>query len=314
MKWTGSTQTGLIHLCDTLMYNNDRMIRKVALFGSGDGELINRRLKDLINALQKRKIDVAVLDKLTRNLDSKTMSGVSVYKEISINKDKPDMIFSIGGDGTFLETILYVRDSGIPVAGVNAGRLGFLANIHDDIEDAIELLINGKYSLIERFLLELIEPAGILGNSNVALNDITIQKADLNMITIKVYVDDRYLNTYWADGLIISTATGSTAYNLATGGPILSPQDESIIISPLSPHNLTVRPIVLPGNSSLRLIVEGRGSEYLTTCDFRTARLPYNKELLISQPGYRLKTVNVEGQDFFSTLRDKLMWGADPRN
>jgi NAD+ kinase len=134
------------------------------------------------------------------------------------------------------------------------------------------------------------------------------------MITVKVYVDDLYLNTYWSDGLIISTATGSTAYNLSTGGPILSPGDDSIVISPLSPHNLTVRPIVLPGNSTLRLVVEGRSKDYLVTCDYRSARLPFDTGLIITQPDFTISTVNPEGHDFFSTLRTKLMWGADPRN
>jgi NAD+ kinase len=220
----------------------------------------------------------------------------------------------VGGDGTFLETILQVRDTGIPIAGVNAGRLGFLANIHDDFEISLERLLKEDFSIIERNLIQLEEPAKIMGRSNVALNDITVQKADLNMISIKIYVDDLYINTYWADGIIVSTATGSTAYNLSTGGPILTPEADNIIISPLSPHNLAVRPIILPGTSRLRLILSGRSPEYLVTCDFRSVRVPFFKELVIGQAPYKIRTVNLDGQDFFSTLRDKLMWGADARN
>ena len=161
---------------------------------------------------------------------------------------------------------------GIPIAGVNTGRMGFLANISaDEIGKSIDMLCSGEYEIIERCLLEISHPAGIFeGNSSSALNEITIQKADLSMISISVFVDETHLNTYWADGLIVSTATGSTAYNLSVGGPILSPDDESIIISPIAPHNLTIRPIILSGKRKIRMVIEGRSREYLTTCDFRS--------------------------------------------
>jgi NAD+ kinase len=176
-------------------------------------------------------------------------------------------------------------------------------------------LFNGDYEIIERSLLEITEPSNLFnGSAPVALNEITIQKADLSMITISVFVDDTYLNTYWADGLIVSTATGSTAYNLSVGGPILSPEDESIIISPISPHNLTIRPIVLTGSSKLRMVVEGRSDEYLATCDFRSKRVPFGQDIHIVQALDKLKTVMLIGKDFYSTLRNKLMWGADKRN
>jgi NAD+ kinase len=176
-------------------------------------------------------------------------------------------------------------------------------------------LFNGDYEIIERSLLEITEPSNLFnGSAPVALNEITIQKADLSMITISVFVDDTYLNTYWADGLIVSTATGSTAYNLSVGGPILSPEDESIIISPISPHNLTIRPIVLTGSSKLRMVVEGRSDEYLATCDFRSKRVPFGQDIHIVQAPDKLKTVMLIGKDFYSTLRNKLMWGADKRN
>jgi NAD+ kinase len=228
----------------------------------------------------------------------------------------PDLVLSVGGDGTFLETVLKVKDLGIPVAGVNTGRLGFLANIsEEDINHSLNLLFNGDYEIIERSLLEITEPSNLFnGSAPVALNEITIQKADLSMITISVFVDDTYLNTYWADGLIVSTATGSTAYNLSVGGPILSPEDESIIISPISPHNLTIRPIVLTGSSKLRMVVEGRSDEYLATCDFRSKRVPFGQDIHIVQALDKLKTVMLIGKDFYSTLRNKLMWGADKRN
>ncbi|MCD4768932.1 MAG: NAD(+)/NADH kinase [Bacteroidales bacterium] len=187
------------------------MIRNIAIFGSIDGRVTNEHVTKLVKILLKKKIVVNLHQNLFHKLDEPVRDKVLSYLNICDFKTKPDMVLSLGGDGTFLETILQVKDSGVPVAGVNAGRLGFLANIQDDIEESIDMLISGRFTIMERQLIKLLEPADILGNSNVALNDITIQKSDLNMITIKVFVDDLYLNTYWADGLIVSTATGSTA-------------------------------------------------------------------------------------------------------
>jgi NAD+ kinase len=194
--------------------------------------------------------------------------------------------------------------------------MGFLANIPaDDIEQSIEILVNNDYTIIERCCLKLEKPAHLFsGNEAAALNEITVQKVGLNMITIKVEVDDKYLNTYWCDGIIISTATGSTAYNLSSGGPILTPDDTSIIISPMSPHNLTVRPIVLSGQSKLKLTVEGRSSEFMATCDFRSRKIPFSEKIHISMDSVKVKTVMLKGMDFYSTLRNKLMWGLDSRN
>lgn len=228
----------------------------------------------------------------------------------------PDLILSVGGDGTFLDTMLRVHDLGIPVAGVNTGRMGFLANIPaEEISYSVDQLCAEEYEIIDRSLLEITRPKDFFTNEpSVALNEITIQKADPRMITINVYEGENYLNTYWADGVIISTATGSTAYNLSVGGPILSPEDESVIISPISPHNLTIRPIIVSGATMLRMTIEGRGSEFLGTCDFRSRRLPFSEEMHIVRSEKKLKTVMLKGTDFYSTLRNKLMWGADKRN
>ncbi|MEA1887885.1 MAG: NAD(+)/NADH kinase [Bacteroidota bacterium] len=287
------------------------MLKEIAIFGSDNGRTTASCLSNIMSVLKSHNLNVLLHENLARLV---AKGSYKIFRNLYKENLKPDLVLSVGGDGTFLETVLQVRDSGIPIAGVNAGRMGFLANIHDNITGSLEKIVRRQYTLINRYLIELTEPSGILGTSNVALNDITIQKADLNMIMVKVFVDDLYLNAYWADGLIISTATGSTAYNMSTGGPILAPSDESIIISPLSPHTLSVRPIVLPGTSRLRMEVEGRSPEYLVTCDFRSVRLPFFKKLLISKADYTIKTINVEGQDFFSTLRNKLMWGADRRN
>ena len=292
------------------------MLERVAIYNQENSP----RTRGMILRLVKEFCSKGVKIQLNEMSDETSIcpggSLIEKFNDLSSLSDMPDLVLSVGGDGTFLETVLKVKALGIPVAGVNTGRLGFLANIsEEDINHSLNLLFNGDYEIIERSLLEITEPSNLFnGSAPVALNEITIQKADLSMITISVFVDDTYLNTYWADGLIVSTATGSTAYNLSVGGPILSPEDESIIISPISPHNLTIRPIVLTGSSKLRMVVEGRSDEYLATCDFRSKRVPFGQDIHIVQALDKLKTVMLIGKDFYSTLRNKLMWGADKRN
>jgi NAD+ kinase len=179
----------------------------------------------------------------------------------------------------------------------------------------MEMLCSGKFEIISRSMLEIISPESLFGESgSIALNEITVQKSDQRMITLTVFVNDIYLNTYRADGLIISTSTGSTAYNLSVGGPILSPSDESIIIAPMSPHNLTVRPIIISGGSKIVMETGGRGTECMITCDSRAVKAPMGIRIEVKETPAKLKTVTPAGNDFFSTLRNKLMWGADLRN
>lgn len=280
----------------------------------------NSKTKDGVDALteefSRRGIRIRVYQRLSNPVTGPFWEPVEKGHLQYDIAEIPDFVFSVGGDGTFLETVMKVKDTGIPIAGVNTGRMGFLANISaDEIGRSIDMLIHGEYEIVERCLLDISRPEDLFaGASSTALNEITIQKADLSMITISVFVDDTHLNTYWADGLIVSTATGSTAYNLSVGGPILSPGDESIIISPIAPHNLTIRPIVLSGEGKIRMIIEGRSNEYLATCDFRSKKVPFTEELHIVRSPVKIKTVMLRGRDFYSTLRNKLMWGADRRN
>jgi NAD+ kinase len=292
------------------------MLKRVAIFSQDYGSKTMDGIQRLIDEFCTRGIKIQMSEDIINFIKGPCRAQIEKLNELNKVSGLPDLVLSVGGDGTFLETMLKVIDFGIPVAGINTGRLGFLANIsEEEITQSIDLLCKGDYKVLERSLLELEIPEGIFNKgASVALNEITIQKANLNMVTIHVYVDDIYLNTYWSDGLIVSTATGSTAYNLSVGGPILSPDDESIIISPISPHNLTIRPIILSGKSRLRMIVDGRGNDYLATCDFRSTRLPFTQEMQIVQSPKKLKTVMLEGRDFFSTLRNRLMWGADKRN
>jgi NAD+ kinase len=292
------------------------MIKRVAIYCKENNLKTRECVNRLVSEFCRRKIKIQIYQ---RSEDPFLCPGgelIEQFSDLSTISGLPDLVLSVGGDGTFLETVLKVKDLGIAIAGVNTGRMGFLANISaEEISKSIGMLCHGEYEIVERSLLEIIEPAGIFsGNSSSALNEIPSQKGDFSLVTINVYVDDTYLNTYWSDGLIISTATGSTAYNLSVGGPILSPEDESIIISPISPHNLTIRPIILSGKSRLRMVIEGRSNEYLVTCDFRSKRLPFSTEILIVKAQVKLKTVMLKGTDFYSTLRNKLMWGLDKRN
>lgn len=292
------------------------MLKKVTIYSKDNNTKTRDAVQRLVNEFKKRGILIQLFKKpADANPISESVS-IEWLSELNEFSDRPDIILSVGGDGTFLETVLQVKDLGIPVAGVNTGRMGFLANIPgEEIEKSIDRLCQNEYEIIERSLLEISRPHNLFtGESAVALNEITIQKANLSMITIHVYVNDVFLNTYWADGLIVSTATGSTAYNLSVGGPILSPEDESIIISPISPHNLTIRPIVLSGDSKLRMVMEARTDEYMVTCDFRFKRLSISEEIHIIRTGTKLKTIMLKGSDFYSTLRNRLMWGVDKRN
>jgi NAD+ kinase len=292
------------------------MLERVAIYFKDNNSKTLDGVDRLVDEFTRRGIRIRIYRKLLASDAGQSWEIVGKPNILSYNSEMPDLVLSVGGDGTFLETVLNVKDLGIPIAGVNTGRMGFLANISsDEIGKSIEMLCRGEYDVIERCLLEITEPSDIFEkNTSYALNEIAIQKADLSMITISVFVDETYLNTYWADGLIVSTATGSTAYNLSVGGPILSPEDESIIISPIAPHNLTIRPIVLSGEGKIRMVIEGRSNEYLATCDFRSKKLPFSKEICIVRSHLKIKTVMLNERDFYSTLRNKLMWGADRRN
>jgi len=292
------------------------MLERVAIFTSGMNDRTMRVINHLIEDFCKKNIRILLFERSGEFKSFKGNFKIEKFDSVDSLKERPDLILSVGGDGTFLETMMYVKDLSVPVAGINTGRLGFLANIsEDEMCQSLEFIYNNDFEIVERSLIEITEPAGKFGGYDpVALNEVTVQKAGLSMIIINVYVNGVYLNTYRADGLIVSTATGSTAYNLSAGGPILPPCDESIIVSPLSAHNLTVRPIVLPGTSKIRMEMEGRTSEYLATCDYRSEKLPFSQHIHIQQAGNKLKTVMLKGRDFYSTLRDKLMWGADKRN
>jgi NAD+ kinase len=228
---------------------------------------------------------------------------------------KADYVISLGGDGTMLETLEYVRKSGIPVLGVNTGRLGFLATVYkEDFEKSIQLLIKEKFTLDKRELIEL-DKATYFNEVNYALNEFTIHKKESSaMINIDTYVDDVFLNSYFADGLIVSTPTGSTAYSLSCGGPIMVPDSDNFIVTPIAPHNLNVRPIVISNNKTLSFKVSSRSDSFNVSLDSRSQTIKNLSELIIKKADFRFNMINLESQHFFETLRNKLLWGIDKRH
>ena len=228
---------------------------------------------------------------------------------------KADYVISLGGDGTMLETLEFVRHSGIPVLGVNTGSFGFLATVYnEDFEKAIQLLINEKFTLDKRELIEL-EQTTCFNEVNYALNEFTIHKKESGaMINIDTYVDGVFLNSYFADGLIVSTPTGSTAYSLSCGGPIMVPDSDNFIITPIAPHNLNVRPIVISNNKTISFKVSGRNDSFNISLDSRNQTITNLSELTIKKADFKFNMINLEGQHFFETLRNKLLWGIDKRH
>lgn len=227
-----------------------------------------------------------------------------------------DMAFSVGGDGTFIKTVSYVRDSGVPIIGINSGRLGFLANIGIDYFDqAMELVREKRFDFQKRSLLRVETERNIFGSENVALNEVTLLKKDTSsMITVNAYLDDMFLNSYWADGLIVSTPTGSTAYNLSCGGPIVTPGCQVHILTPVAPHNLNVRPVVVPDRLPIRLNVEGRERNFLLSLDGSSKNIRQSEEVIIHKADYMINVVKLEDTNFLDTIRNKMLWGIDKRN
>jgi NAD+ kinase len=242
--------------------------------------------------------------------------GIEFFHDHHGIVSKVDFLFSIGGDGTILDAMTMVRDSGIPIMGINIGRLGFLSSIaKDEILPAIDKVLAHDYQIDSRALIRLKQPAELFGEMNYALNELTITRKDsTSLIVLHVYIDEMYLNSYWADGLIIATPTGSTAYSLSSGGPILTPGSENFVLTPIAPHNLTVRPIVIPDKSKIRIIVEGREDQFLVSLDSRRAIINSNFELIVEKTDFKVNMLQMRGRNFFMTIREKLKWGLDARN
>jgi len=289
---------------------------KIAIFGKSYSSEHKEYLQLLFIKLNEFNIELCIykpyFDLLPSDLAfPKKLNLFSSHKELQCK-----FLISIGGDGTILDTVPFVRGSGIPILGINLGRLGFLSSISkNEISTAIESVLNNNYTVEKRALLKLQQPDNIFGELNFALNDITLYRNNTtSLITIHVYVDGKFLNSYWGDGLIISTPTGSTAYSLSVGGPIITPGSRNFLIAPIASHNLTVRPIVIQDSSEIRIKIEGREEKYLMTMDSRQSTISKDQELIITRNDFEVSLIQMNNQNFFSTIRDKLLWGFDNRN
>ncbi len=239
----------------------------------------------------------------------------SSYKELDSSFD---MLISIGGDGTILRAAALVRNSGVPILGINAGRLGFLATVQkENIDEFMQFIIDKKYTISKRTLLSLnCNPTNeAIEEINFAMNEISVSRKDTtSMITIETYLNNEFLNSYWADGLIIATPTGSTGYSMSCGGPILTPDVRSFVITPIAPHNLNARPLVVPDETEIRLKVSGREEHYLVSLDSRITSVKNETILVIKKTSFQINMVEIPKETFLKTLRTKLFWGEDRRN
>lgn len=275
-------------------------------------------LQHTVKLLQDHKIQVMFFkdfyERLAPYLDFQSTPRLFTGQaDLPLNTD---MLFSLGGDGTLLDTVCYVGDSNIPLIGINLGRLGFLAAIpEEDIEIAILSLVRGSYTLEKRSLLHLDSNIPLFDNAPYALNEFTIHRKDSSsMIKIHTYLNGEFLNTYWADGLIVATPTGSTGYSLSCGGPVVFPQTSSLVITPVAPHNLNTRSIVVPDDNVISFEIEGRTDHFLCTLDSRTETIANTVQLAVKKEAFTISLVRPDEHNFLKTIRQKLYWGIDRRN
>jgi NAD+ kinase len=285
------------------------------------GKEFNRQLVPLMErillCLQQHKAELFISTKFEKNFKASAFKKFNwkTYEPGSSLK-KLDAFISIGGDGTLLECVTHIGKDEVPILGINTGRLGFLATINkDDVEESLAKLFTGAFTLDKRAVLRLESNNKLFGDLNFALNDFTLVKKDSSsMITVHTYIDGELLNSYWADGIIVSTPTGSTGYALSCGGPLVFPRSGNFVITPVSPHNLTVRPIVVSDNSEISFKVEGRSKKFLVTLDSRVATVDDTMKLKLVKESFKVNLILLEGHHYFKTLRQKLNWGLDARN
>ena len=291
---------------------------KVAIFTNLYKNYSPKILLSIIEKLQENNFDVMIdnisFDKLNHKKYSAILNHVKSFSKI----DKTiNYIICVGGDGTILKASSYVKNMGIPIIGINTGRLGFLAKIKAvEIDNVIQAITKKKYTISEKTLLSVSYKNKKQENKlGVALNELSItRKNTTSLITIETKLNDEYLNTYWADGLIIATPTGSTGYSLSCGGPIIMPESKNLVITPIAPHNLNARPLVIPDNTNITLKISGRENEFFVSLDSKITTLSNEMLILIKKAPYKIKMIQLENDNFLQTLRDKLYWGKDKRN
>lgn len=290
---------------------------KIAVFGRSFNEDAEIYVSEFFDILYKNGIEIAILDTFSLFLNKKK---IKTYTQKTFNNlsDLSQFTYaiSLGGDGTFLETVSYIKQNEIPILGINTGRLGFLATTpKHKIKEDIALLLNYEFDIENRTLLKIESDLELFNGLNFALNEVTIQKKDSSsMIVVHAYINDIFLNSYWADGLIISTPTGSTAYSLSCGGPVVMPSSTNFVIAPISPHNLNVRPLIVSDDSVLSFKIDSRSKNILISSDSRYKTCTSDINITIKKESFKAKIIKPKGYDFLITLREKLNWGLDQRN
>ena len=292
---------------------------KIAIYGRQFNNTVLPHVQQVFDTLAQYDVEPFVYDKYNHFVSGKIFfpKKFQIFRNhADLIAAKVDVVISLGGDGTLLDTVTLIGDSNIPVIGINFGRLGFLASINkNDIASAIQSLVKKEFTLDKREQIQLESELNLFGNENFALNDITIHKRDTSaMMIVHAYLNGDFLNSYWADGLIVATPTGSTAYSLSCGGPIILPGSGNMVVTPISPHNLNVRPVVLSDNNILSFEIEGRSSKYLVTCDSRTEVIDTSIKIKVKKADFGINLIRLNNENYLSTLRNKLLWGIDTRN
>lgn len=292
---------------------------KVAIYGKTYQDNVREYVLELLAELEKANANVCIEQEFSAFLSvAATAKNYETFTENSGLDSSFDLFVSFGGDGTILRAITYIGDLGIPIVGVNTGRLGFLSTFNkEEVRKVVREFISGAYTIVERSLVEVsaATPIPEFDGLNFALNEVTVSRKDTtSMITVETYLNGEYLTSYWADGLIVSTPTGSTGYSLSCGGPVITPTAKSLVITPIAPHNLNARPLVIADDTVIRLRVSGREDNHLVSLDSRIATIENGREITVRKAGFTIRMIEYNSESFLKTLRNKLLWGQDRRN
>ncbi len=292
---------------------------KVAIYGKTYNEETLAYVVALLDELNKEKAKTYIEEEFYTFLSTHQDVGLyDVFTETKGLDSSFDLFVSFGGDGTILRAVTYVRELEVPIIGVNTGRLGFLSTFNkENVRKLVKEFVSGAYTIVERSLVEVSADWNMenFGGLNFALNEVTISRKDTtSMITVETHLNDEYLTSYWADGLIVSTPTGSTGYSLSCGGPVIEPTAKSLVLTPIAPHNLNARPLVVSDDTVIRLRVSGREESHLVSLDSRIIAIENGREIVIKKAGFTVKMVEYTSESFLKTLRNKLLWGEDKRN
>jgi NAD+ kinase len=289
---------------------------KIAIYGLSGDNISKKIFLELLSIAKIHDIELVVEKEFSSIISNKNYSNKIFISHKDLDRTY-DLMITIGGDGTLLRSITYVRDLGIPIMGINTGRLGFLATLKQEmLHSELNKILFGEYDIKERSLLEVsVNNKPNFSDFNYALNEVSVgRKNTTSMIEIKTVLDGEYLNTYWADGLIISTPTGSTGYSLSCGGPIMSPSSQTFSITPIAPHNLNARPLIISDETIIELSVKGREESHLLSLDSKIISLKNNTVIKIKKASFKIKLASLQNISFYKTLRNKLLWGEDKRN